>query len=215
MMYLIHFVLFSGMLWILFRLLLRQETFLRYNRLFLLAIPLLAGIIPVLKFDFLNFSNNTVAMVGLPEIDLFANETAESADSGAAMGYQNWLWLIYGVGVLFSLILFIKRIVALHHLKSIGKTTCIKGIDIISLPEYREAFSLLNSVFIGDHCVVKQYDQILEHEMEHVRQSHGYDLIYFEIIRIICWFNPFIHLIQKELSEVHEFSVDKKIIQHQ
>jgi TonB family protein len=54
-----------------------------------------------------------------------------------------------------------------------------------------------------------QGQQILRHELYHVQHRHSLDILLLEIARILCWFNPFIHLIRQEIQTIHEFSADE------
>jgi beta-lactamase regulating signal transducer with metallopeptidase domain len=54
--------------------------------------------------------------------------------------------------------------------------------------------------------------QILKHEMVHIEQKHTFDKIILEIITSVFWFNPFYHLIKKEINLIHEYLADKKAV---
>ncbi|RZJ44570.1 MAG: hypothetical protein EOO19_11830, partial [Chryseobacterium sp.] len=54
--------------------------------------------------------------------------------------------------------------------------------------------------------------QILKHEMVHIEQKHSYDKIFIEIMTAVFWFNPFFHIIKKEISLIHEYLADKKAV---
>jgi TonB family protein len=75
-------------------------------------------------------------------------------------------------------------------------------------------FSFLKSIFIPAYTVNEDLDAILKHERVHVRQRHSLDLIFFEILTIIMWFNPLLRLYKRSLREVHEFLADKEVLCH-
>ncbi|WP_228414033.1 M56 family metallopeptidase [Chryseobacterium sp. CH21] len=54
--------------------------------------------------------------------------------------------------------------------------------------------------------------QILKHEMVHIEQKHSFDKIFIEIITSVFWFNPFFHLIKREINLIHEYLADKKAV---
>ncbi|WP_276967874.1 M56 family metallopeptidase [Chryseobacterium sp.] len=54
--------------------------------------------------------------------------------------------------------------------------------------------------------------QILKHEMVHIEQKHSFDKIFIEIITSVFWFNPFFHVIKKEINLIHEYLADKKAV---
>lgn len=49
---------------------------------------------------------------------------------------------------------------------------------------------------------------IRDHELAHIRQWHSLDVLYMEVVRAICWFNPLIYRWSRDLQEVHEFLAD-------
>lgn len=68
---------------------------------------------------------------------------------------------------------------------------------------------------MGEH--INQHDQqtILRHEMVHVQHKHTLDLLVFEILRIVMWFNPLVYLYQNRIIAVHEFIADAEATKHQ
>ncbi len=53
---------------------------------------------------------------------------------------------------------------------------------------------------------------VLAHELGHIRQGHTYDLFLFEALRAICWFNPIVYLMHRELRQTHEFLADAEAL---
>lgn len=51
---------------------------------------------------------------------------------------------------------------------------------------------------------------ILKHEETHVAGGHSLDVILFEIVAIINWFNPLIYLYKRSIKLIHEFIADDK-----
>ncbi len=45
----------------------------------------------------------------------------------------------------------------------------------------------------------------------HIKQSHSWDLLFFEVMRIIGWFNPLVYIYQSRTSELHEFIADAHV----
>ncbi|MCD7852092.1 MAG: hypothetical protein LUH63_21670 [Parabacteroides sp.] len=55
-------------------------------------------------------------------------------------------------------------------------------------------------------------DEILTHELVHLRKRHSLDLIYAEVIVLLHWFNPAAWLLKRELQEVHEYQADMGVL---
>ena len=52
-------------------------------------------------------------------------------------------------------------------------------------------------------------DCIEKHEEIHVRQLHFVDLLFFEILKTVFWFNPVVYFYKKAIEIIHEFSADE------
>ncbi|MFT4734135.1 MAG: TonB family protein [Arcticibacterium sp.] len=44
----------------------------------------------------------------------------------------------------------------------------------------------------------------------HSKEFHSLDVFWFELIGVICWFNPIVYFMQKEIKLVHEYVADQK-----
>lgn len=54
--------------------------------------------------------------------------------------------------------------------------------------------------------------EILLHEVMHLRSWHTLDLLWIQLLLILFWFNPAVWLLKRELQEVHEFEADDGVI---
>ena len=117
--------------------------------------------------------------------------------------------VLYLTGVLIAGVLFVVKLLRLFQLRAKGVKSPQLGYEVIRLPDSKEAFSFFNWVFLGDQIPVDEERHILEHEAVHIGQRHTIDLLFFELLRIVCWYNPLVYLYQIRLSEVHEFAADR------
>jgi len=121
-----------------------------------------------------------------------------------------WEWLIYiGVGI-SSLLFFLKLIRIFRTIKS-NKTQQYKQFKKVNINDDSTAFSFFKYIFIGSQISEHKQQEIIKHELIHIKQKHSLDLIFFEILRILFWYNPLIYLYQKRITDVHEFLVDKEL----
>ncbi len=211
MIYCIHFIVFTGIFWGLYHWLLRKETFFLLNRIYLLITPLLAALLPFLKIEQLRGVASVVPTpVNLPSLWI-TNSSAPMEEAASGMSTIHLLIGIYGVGVLISGILFLYKILKIQRLKKMGRLQEDSGSKIIWLPDTEGAFSFWGIAFIGEKLDSNSLNQVLLHEQEHIRQKHSWDLCYYETLRMLFWFNPFLLLMHRDLSEIHEFAVDRQV----
>jgi TonB family protein len=196
-----------------YRFFLSKETFFTINRLYLLGSLLLSLIIPLLTIS--SSEIQTTQWVQLNNISIL-NTSQESIQSTESHYSLTEILVIlkstYFLGVLFSLVLFIKKIRAIYRTISLAKTESHQGTTIYRLSDSNDAFSFLNYIFIGD----KQQDiqVLLAHEKTHQKKLHSVDILLLESVKIIFWFNPVLYYFQKKIVENHEFEADAIAIQN-
>ncbi len=216
--YIIQAILFQLLFLLTYDFLLKKETFFSYNRWYLLLTPVLALALPLLKFESLGNMLPPESLIMLPEVYLGAgtasSETiATGTASAAGKSFRlNWWLMAYGAGVFLSLILFIRKY---RVLKSLFRNKIVRdeqGIRIIEVADSNLACTFFNTIFLGDQLKKEEIQQILSHEMVHVKQKHSADLFYFELFKILFWFNPLIYIYQSRISTLHEFIADAGVV---
>ncbi|RZJ82602.1 MAG: M56 family metallopeptidase, partial [Chryseobacterium sp.] len=75
------------------------------------------------------------------------------------------------------------------------------------LDDDQTAFSFFGFLFINPSALEK--DTIIRHELIHITQKHSLDVMLFELIQIISWFNPVIYLYKKDIKLLHEYIADE------
>jgi len=218
--YAIHLVLFSFGFWLIYYLLFRKETFFNANRLYLLLIPVIAAIIPLISLEFLQITSSEYVFTQKSEellqgIYISNQGLTEVTNAENLFSLKTILWAIYGLGLGISLLLCLRRLIKLLQLKKQGKVEFYAGVELIVLPNRKDAFTFLNHIFIGAEIPETEKQTIAVHEKVHYAEKHSWDLLYFEILKILFWFNPFLYIFQKYISEVHEFIADKRTVEIQ
>ena len=207
-----------------YKIFLRNETFFKMNRLYLLSSLLFAVTIPFLNINlgiFSNyFSSGNNIFQEISGIRRDYNEISEVIVY-AYSGKLTWtivlkyLSAIYFLGVLISSVFFVfglgKIILLIIRSKpvSFGKYRIIETTDAI-VP-----FSLFKWIIINpDKYSSDDMEQIIAHEKMHAFQLHSFDLIFIEVLVILFWFNPFIYWYRKSIREVHEYLADQAVVEN-
>ncbi len=120
---------------------------------------------------------------------------------------------IYLLGVCIFLLNFSRRIYSLLRIIYYAQSKYIDGYwQILINQQY--SFSFGPYIFFSkDHqSLTKEEKQmILCHEKVHVLQWHTLDILLVELLQIMCWFNPVMILIKRELRNIHEYTADRKV----
>lgn len=75
-------------------------------------------------------------------------------------------------------------------------------------------FSFFGWIFLNPATVKEdELDEILTHEMAHIKQRHSVDVLFAEMVSICCWMNPFAWLLKREVRLNLEFLADKRVVE--
>jgi|GEM_PF-764222 len=216
--YLGKMVLCSGILLGYYWLFLRNRRFHHYNRFYLLATLVLSIVLPFIKIPvfedpgMLNrVAYNTARIITLPPVTQAEGLPVEELPSSTLFTLSNLLCLLYGVGLVFLLFTLGR---GLWYIRKISRRYSFEVVEKLKFYQTREPgtpFSFFQSIFWNDQLNFNsaQGQQIFRHELFHVQQKHTADILLAEVITTIGWFNPFFHLIKKELKAIHEFLADQ------
>ena len=211
LIYILEVSIIIGLFTMLYGFLFRKNTNYLFNRFLLLFVLFISFIIPMRLFEFssqrfnstFNYTLNTINF----ETDISPKSTEFSVD---------WIQIIklfYFVGLVFFTLKFLYNLFKINRLYKTGIIEKHKKYTIINTNVEIPAFSFLKYIFINkkDYQNI-EIQEIITHEIEHIKQKHSIDILISEIIQIILWFNPLIVVYKKYLLENHEYFVDYKIV---
>ncbi|TKB99946.1 M56 family metallopeptidase [Pedobacter cryotolerans] len=200
----LYLLLFYGF----YKLFLQHETFYNSNRYFLLLSSLTAFILPVLQLGFLKPAPIVDNVLFLPPV-LYTVEELASMTSNPVVEPIHYTDYLYPIYLLVAFVFASKLIFSLVKIISLWAKADKKStgkITIIELDAQKTAFSFFNLLFIHPHLAEKE--TVFKHELVHIKQKHSLDILFFEILQIICWFNPIIYFIKKDVKLLHEYIAD-------
>jgi hypothetical protein len=218
--YIIQVFVFQLLFFLVYQLLLRQETFFTYNRLYLLGTAALSFMLPFMQFDVINQQIPNLFRVELPAV--FIGDTSPEVTSlsqsldpifitQSTIAWGSVFLTVYILGVLFSALIFVLKLRKLAGIRKIGNFTNTSGYRICEIPNSKEAFTFLRTMYLGAAISEAEKAHITAHEKVHIDQWHTLDLLVFEILKMVFWFNPMVYLFQKQLQSVHEFTADQMV----
>ena len=217
--YLLQTVVLQFVFFLVYELFFRKETFFTANRWFLLLSIPVSLFLPFISISSIENLEAFKNVVRLSEINLSLTEVSSNStfinQLQKVMSNDNFWYAFTALGsviVLAFLLLKLKKIKQI-----VNRNICHKRemYTEVELQNSTNAFSFLNYIFMGNLISSKEKGMILEHEKIHVKEKHSHDLICFEILKVILWFNPFVYIFQNRLKEVHEFIADSKSVKTQ
>jgi len=210
--YLVQSAVTLMVLYTVYWLFLRKDTFFHINRFYLLLTLLLSLIIPL--FDIRLFSNSPISSVIILLDPVII--TPEKLDK-VRSGHLSWFEIagvIYLTGVAIFTLRLMIQLIQLAMIVRRNKITRQEGMKIVFVDRGYSPFSFFNLVFIRkEYYIDGKLTPVLTHEKMHIRQYHTLDLLLIEIVTIVQWFNPFAWFLRRSLKGIHEFLADAGVLQ--
>ena len=209
--YLVQSTMTLMVLYAVYWLFLRRDTFFHINRFYLILTLLISLIMPL--FDIHLFSNSPASPVTiLLDTVTITPEKLEKVRTG----HLSWFEIagvIYLTGIAIFTIRFMIQLSQLGLILRHNKFTRQEGMNIVFVDRGYSPFSFFNLVFIRkEYYVDDKLTPVLTHEKVHIRQFHTLDLLLAEFVTIVQWFNPFAWLLGRSMKSNHEFLADEGVL---
>ena len=196
-------------------LILRKESFFHFNRILLVCIMLLSLILPLCDFHSLSIENNPIqhgmTTIILPTVTVGAEEEMPVSDS---INWINIMLYIYITGMIITALWKLVQIFLLY--KTIHSCVLWKdkqnGITIYCHAQDIAPFSWFNIIVISENDYQNNANEILCHEIGHIRHYHSLDILLVNIIETIQWWNPLSWILASSLRDVHEYEADDEVL---
>ncbi|KQT31495.1 antirepressor [Chryseobacterium sp. Leaf405] len=211
LIYLVKVILCSGVTFLYYQLSLKDKTFHHYNRFYLLSAMLISLLLPLVKIEDFTIQVSSSVYKLIDQVQNF--KTIKNSDNDYI--YLRIIFSALGLVSLYLLGKLIYGIFKIQKLKNQFKKEIFDGINFYQTNLTEAPFSYFRNLFWKNSITLNSEvgKQILKHEMVHIEQKHSFDKIFIEIITSVFWFNPFFHIIKKEISLIHEYLADKKAVQ--
>lgn len=205
------------LLYALYHIFFRRETYFRFNRFYLLAILLFSALLPFISFPSMLFGGSRVnpGMVNLAEFVKYPEGSSAGIGNPAGASLPVWqtvLALIYLSGAGLILFRFISGVLRIRRIRVRGRKEKYRDHTIVYMEENLAPFSFFSTVYLNEQQTgPSSRPYILEHERVHIRQHHTLDNLFTEVILALFWFNPVMWLLRQALRGTHEFLADQGV----
>lgn len=216
--YLIEANIYLGTFYAFYHFVLKNETFYVLTRWYLLITAMLAFVLPLLTVSYLATVAqpvvSTPAKKLLYDVPLIAAADKISkidlpVQNHIDLTFDNLLFLAYiTITLLFcgNLLFGLYKIISVYRK---GEKEIQGHITFIKLPDAKEeVFSFFNWLFLHPNLYKNQV--IIAHEKTHIRQGHSYDILFFELLRCVNWFNPLLYQLFTAAKLNHEYIADQE-----
>ena len=213
--YLIEITAIWAILYLVFFCFLRKETFFELNRWYLLSSIVMGLALPALKLIAINlWSNDTsitiIALSQIQEFPYFLSQSITPDSPSAITIFFAILKVVYILGAAFFIARLTKGLYSIYNLYQIGYKQPHGHHTIVKTYQDHLPFSFLRYVFISTTTPLSDnYNEILSHELKHVRSFHTIDVLFLEILNIVFWFHPMVYFYKSAIRQTHEYIADE------
>ncbi len=212
------------LLYVPYQLMLRRESFFRFNRAMLLSILLLSLLLPMCNISWLSLDRQPVVHaaqiqlveLGVPVRMLPEMEFIGEARPAAAEGVSLFALLstIYIIGMVFVLV---KRLCQVWRLsRGVRLGTLWRqdedGVHIFCHADDVSPFSWARNIVISQADYEQNGHEILLHEKGHIRAHHSWDVLLLTFVELVQWWNPLVYMLGISLRDVHEYEADNYVL---
>ncbi len=225
LIYILKSTISISLLYLVFRMLMRKETFFKLNRALLLSAVVCSAIIPLLYLPQIiqpTLQNEWIPRLQNQEIMLAPQyPLGESTQTVTVPTEQTktvireefpWIKLlqtVYLAGILITLLILIHGIVSILILFRKAQFKQMDGFRLLIMDQEIPPFSFGRFVIISQSDYDAHQQTILAHEQAHIRLNHFFDLALLETAKAFHWFNPVIYWLIRDMKEIHEFQADQ------
>lgn len=214
--YIIEFLFCSGLFVALYKLLIKGRVAHHQARVYLVGALLLSVVIPALELPL--YPANTI-YYELPIIELTEIDTPVAGGDVVVATQIDWshilsmvAWGIYIVVFALNIARFVYRLWIIRRLRNCAQLTVCEDYTLAESERICEPFSFWRTIFMNLRFLGREREQIIIHELSHIRHHHTAERLTVEFLRCVFWFNPFVWLVGNYLVEVQEWEADSDVL---
>ena len=201
-MYLLKSAACMSFLLLFYKLLLEKENMHVLKRFYLLAVPMISFGIPVISFpEYITVTSEGTATFN----SISVSETADEFPL-----FETLVSSIYIFGILFFGSRFVINLRSLLKRARNNPKVEATGATHVLLKEQVIPHTFWSYIYLNKKKFVEKQipQEVMDHELAHVRQKHTADILFMEILQVLFWFLPLIYLLKKAVKLNHEFLAD-------
>ena len=198
--------------YLLYRFLLKKETFHRFNRMVLVGTAMLSFLLPL-----------CIITIHKPiEVDSQAIVLSElPVDGMAAVAEKSAPWwpvalslsILFWAGVAFVLVRVLVSILSIIKIVRTGEQVLEEdGCKVIVTERDIDPFSWMKYIVLSRKDWESAPAPIIAHEKAHIGYGHSVELLFVDVMTAFQWFNPAIWMLRADLRELHEYEADEAVL---
>lgn len=206
--YLLQMACWLAGFWLVYAAFLRNETFFKLNRWFLLSGLIASVLMPLFPVNY---------RVEASMLDFSAVNTMLSYSQASYINEAkplNYWMLAYFMGILFFVFRFLWQTFRLRRMRKQVDVEFSGSAKIFKLETDTAPFSFFRNIYVSKKLSGEaELKAVIAHEKVHIDERHWADLLLLEMVRALQWFNPLLILYRKAMLQNHEYLADTGTLQ--
>ena len=202
----------SGVLLAAYTILLDRRVKFRWCRLYLLASTAAAALIPLLRIPV--WPGQVIVAtptVTAPDLADWTAEVLPDAEAHAITPGHLCLGL-YLAGATLILGIMLWQIFRIRRLRRGAEVTRTGKYRIVRTQQEIASFSFFRTIYIWAATPAAEMGAILAHESSHIAHRHSLERIVMETMKAALWWNPFVWIAARRLTEAEDFEADSDVL---
>ena len=202
----------SGVLLAAYTILLDRRVKFRWCRLYLLASTAAAALITLLRIPV--WPGQVIVAtptVTAPDLADWTAEVLPDAEAHAITPGHLCLGL-YLAGATLILGIMLWQIFRIRRLRRGAEVTRTGKYRIVRTQQEIASFSFFRTIYIWAATPAAEMGAILAHESSHIAHRHSLERIVMETMKAALWWNPFVWIAARRLTEAEEFEADSDVL---
>ena len=229
LLYSIKSAIVLTLLYLPYMLMLRRESFFRFNRMMLLGILLLSLALPLCNVSWMSLDHQPVVQAAqvqmlelgipvhvLPEVQIVAEKQGTNLFSFLPfhLSLFHLFAFIYIMGMALLLVVRLWQVGRLQFGLRRGALWQQEeqGIRVYCHAEDVAPFSWMRNIVISQDDYDEAGREIMLHEMGHIRACHSWDVVLLTLVQMVQWWNPLAYMLGISLRDVHEYEADDYVL---
>ena len=211
-LYLIQANVILAILFIFYKIFVGRDTFFVWRRFALLGMIAVSFILPLIPFS------RVVTPMAEPFETLYATMTLPEivVSNQEQVSTLSWILCLYLSYLIIFAFFAIRTLYSAFQIGSIlmrSHKESIEGVMVHRLNASVPPFSFFRWIcFPNAPYTDDQLHEMMVHEQTHVRQRHSVDILLIQLVTVLCWFNPFVWLMRREIRINHEFLAEESVV---
>lgn len=208
--YMLETLVCSAVFMLLYGVLIDRRVSFAFCRAYLPVSVVAAAVIPLLRIPVWSAVTEPSG-VNIVAGDIVSTLVAEDS-AAAAVGVREIVLVIYAGGVILSLASMVVQLLNIRRLARGGEIIRCRNPRIVRTAERIASFSFFNTIYLSREIAGDDVKAIVAHESSHIRHCHSIEKVAMQLLRALMWWNPFVWIAQRRLTEVHEYEADADVL---